>query len=472
MRNQRPEKIVAKRVSLRNDARVRKAERNSVGLTREAVNLEAIFGEPVFEPMNLMEAVVERSNMIKALVQVEKNKGAPGVDGLRVEDLRTYFAKHWGQLKARLLAGEYLPSPVRRVEIPKPDGGVRELGIPTSVDRVVQQAIGQELGKIFEPTFSESSYGFRPKRSAQQAVAKAQSYATADRKFVVDLDLEKFFDRVNHDILMERISRRITDKRVLKTIRRYLEAGVMIGGLEEERREGTPQGGPLSPLLSNILLDELDKELERRGHKFCRYADDCNIYVTSRKAGERVKASVTKWLKRRLRLTVNENKSAVDSVSRRKFLGYSMTSGKTPKLKPAEKSVERLKGKIRDLFRKARGRNVERFIKEDLNPLLRGWIDYFGLSEVKVVFEDLDGWVRRKLRCVYWRQWKRPKTRLKKLLERGLNLEHAAKSYSNGRGPWWNSGKLHMVVAFSNRHFDQVGLISLQQRVQRKAKAG
>ena len=471
MRNQLPKKRTARRNSSSSHARVRKAERNPAGLTREVVNLEAIFEEPNFEPMNLMEAVVGRSNMIKALVQVEKNKGAPGVDGLRVEDLRVYFARHWGQLKQWLLAGEYHPSPVRRVGIPKPDGGVRELGIPTSVDRVIQQAIGQELGKIFEPTFSESSYGFRPKRSAQQAVAQARSYAAEGRKFVVDLDIEKFFDRVNHDILMERISRRISDKRVLKTIRRYLEAGVMIGGLEEERREGTPQGGPLSPLLSNVLLDEFDKELEQRGHKFCRYADDCNIYVTSRKAGERVKASITSWLKQRLRLTVNETKSAVDYVSRRKFLGYSMTSGRAPKLKPAAKAVERLKGKIRELFRKARGRNVERFIKKDLNPRLRGWIDYFKLSEVKVVFEDLDSWVRRKLRCVYWRQWKTPKTRLKKLIARGLTMDQAEKSYSNGRGPWWNSGKLHMAVAFSNRYFDQVGLIKLQARVQRKAKA-
>lgn len=468
MSKPQPKKTIIKR----DGATVREAGRNPAVRTREVVNLEAIFGEPNFEPMNLMEAVVERSNMIKALVQVEKNKGAPGVDGLRVEDLRVHFAKHWVQLKQWLLAGRYLPSPVRRVEIPKPDGGLRELGIPTSVDRVIQQAIGQVLGKIFEPTFSEHSYGFRPKRSAQQAVAKAQSYAIDGRKFVVDLDLEKFFDRVNHDILMERISRRINDKRVLKTIRRYLEAGVMIGGLEEERREGTPQGGPLSPLLSNILLDDLDKQLERRGHKFCRYADDCNIYVTSLRAGERVKTSITNWLKRHLKLTVNESKSAVDGVSRRKFLGYSMTNDRVPRLKPSAKAVARLKGKIRDLFRKARGRNVEKFIKWDLNPLLRGWIDYFKLSQVKLVFEDLDGWVRRKLRCVHWRQWKTPRTRLKRLLERGLELEVAKKSHSNGRGPWWNSGRLHMAIAFSNRHFDQIGLIKLQSRVQRKATAG
>ena len=264
MRNQLPKKDIANQNWKNSGARESSTGRNRVEIQREAVNLAAIFSKPNFEPMNLMEAVVESTNMIKALVRVEKNKGAPGVDGLVVEELRTYFAKHWEQLKAWLLAGEYFPSPVRRVVIPKPDGGVRELGIPTSVDRVIQQAIGQELGKIFEPTFSEHSYGFRPKRSAQQAVAKAQSYVIDGRKFVVDLDLEKFFDRVNHDILMERISRQISDKRVLKTIRAYLEAGVMIGGLEEVRREGTPQGGPLSPLLSNVLLDELDKELERR----------------------------------------------------------------------------------------------------------------------------------------------------------------------------------------------------------------
>lgn len=284
-------KLPAKTRAVGDGADAREVGRNPAGLTSEAVNLEVIFGEPDFVPKDLMEAVVERSNMIKALVQVERNKGAPGVDGLRVEDLRSYFAKHWGKLKQWLLAGQYQPQPVRRVEIPKPDGGVRLLGIPTSVDRVIQQAIGQVLGRIFEPNFSESSFGFRPKRSTHQAVAKAQVYAREGRRYVVDLDLEKFFDRVNHDILMERLSRRIKDKRVLKTIRSYLEVGVMIGGLEEPRREGTPQGGPLSPLLSNVLLDELDKELERRGHKFCRYADDCNIYVKSRKAGERVMAS-------------------------------------------------------------------------------------------------------------------------------------------------------------------------------------
>ncbi len=466
-------KLPEKNTKQRGGGQLRKtAGRNSAVPRMEAVNSSAVLDKPNFVPKDIMEAVVERSNMIKALMQVEKNKGAPGVDGLKVENLRVYFAKHWVQLKQWLLAGVYQPSPVRRVEIPKPDGGTRELGIPTVVDRVIQQAIGQVLGGIFEPTFSESSYGFRPKRSAQQAVAKAQGYAREGRRIVVDIDLEKFFDRVNHDILMELLSRRIEDKRVLKTIRAYLEAGVMIGGLEEPRREGTPQGGPLSPLLSNILLDELDKELERRGHKFCRYADDCNVYVKSQKAGERVKASITAWLAKRLKLKVNEAKSAAEYISRRKFLGYSMTQDREPRLKPAAAAITRLKGKIRELFRKARGRNVEKFIKEDLNNLLRGWADYFKLSQVKMVFEELDGWIRRKLRSLIWRQWKKPKTRCRKLISLGLKPEHAQKSAGNGRGPWWNSAHAHMVIALPNKYFDQLGLIKLQSRIQRKATAG
>lgn len=440
---------------------------------KEVVDLEAVFGKPNPNPSpkDLMEAVVESSNMIKALVQVKYNKGAPGVDGLKVEDLDCYFAKHWGKLKQWLLEGKYLPQPIKRVEIPKPDGGTRLLGIPTSVDRVIQQAMGQVLGKIFEPTFSESSYGFRPGRSTHQSVAKAQAFATAGRRIVVDIDLEKFFDRVNHDILMDRLSRKVWDKRMLKTIRRYLEAGVMIGGLREARREGTPQGGPLSPLLSNVLLDELDKELERRGHTFCRYADDCNIYVRSRKAGERVKTSITRWLERKLKLKVNEAKSAVDFMHRRKFLGYSMTADKKPKLKPAKTSVKRLKKKVRELFRKGRGRNVEKFILNNLNPLLRGWIEYFKLSHVKLIFEELDSWIRRKLRCLIWRQWKRPKTRYKRLLASKLSESKARASANNGRGPWWNSAQSHMSIPFSTKYFDQLGLINLQTRVRRAANA-
>ena len=309
------------RVKLRGGQAGKQCERNLRGSKLEAVDLTAVFTNPNFDPSSLMDAIVDGSNMIKALVKVEKNKGAPGVDELKVDKLRSYFANNWASLKAKLLNGTYQPSKVKRVEIPKPDGGVRLLGIPTVVDRVIQQAMGQVLSGIFEPTFSENSYGFRPMRSAAQAVAKAQIFARENKRYVVDLDLEKFFDRVNHDVLMERISRRVQDKRVLKTIRGYLEAGVMINGVEEVRTEGTPQGGPLLPLLSHVLLDELDRELEERGHTFCRYADDCNIYVRSRKAGERVMAPITKWLKSRLKLTVNEQKSAVDHVSKKKFLG-------------------------------------------------------------------------------------------------------------------------------------------------------
>ena len=453
-------------------AKVRGAGRNPARLMRKAVNFEAVFDEPNFSPKNLMEAVVERSNMVKALARVKGNKGAPGVDGLKVEDLPEYLKTHWSKIKQWLLMGEYRPQPVRRVEIPKPEGGVRMLGIPTSMDRLIQQAIGQVLSPIFESAFSESSFGFRPKRSQHHAVAQALSYARKGYKVVVDIDLEKFFDRVNHDILMERLSRRIEDKRVLKLIRRYLEAGVMIGGLEEARREGTPQGGPLSPLLSNVLLDDLDKELERRAHKFCRYADDCNIYVKSQKAGERVKASITDWLQRRLKLKVNESKSAVAHISRRKFLGYSMTFELEPRLKPAAIAVSRFKDKVRKALRAGRGRNLESFIKTELNTLLRGWADYFRLSQVRKVFQDLDEWIRRKLRCLVWRQWKRPSTRRRKLLALGLDTDQARIASGNGKGPWRNSTLPPMHLAFPKRRFDQLGLISLERRVLRMATAG
>jgi RNA-directed DNA polymerase len=445
--------------------------RNPVKVTRKANNFEAIFDEPDFSAKHLMEAVVERSNMIKALARVTSNRGSPGVDGLRVEDLPDYLKAHWSKIKQWLLAGDYQPQAIRRVEIPKPDGGTRMLGIPTSMDRLIQQAIGQVLNQIFEPIFSNASYGFRPGRSAHQAVAQALSYAREGCKVVVDIDLEKFFDRVNHDILMDRLSRRIEDKRMLKLIRRYLEAGVMIGGIEEPRQEGTPQGGPLSPLLSNVLLDELDKELERRGHKFCRYADDCNIYVKSRKAGERVKTSLTTWLRKRLKLVVNESKSAVDSIGRRKFLGYSMTLEKGTRLKPAGVAIKRFKAKVRVLFRKGRGRNIERFIKEDLNSLLRGWADYFHLCEVSKVFETLDEWVRRKLRGLIWRQWKQPRTRYNKLRALGLPDDMAQVAW-NGYGPWRNSNVQPMKMAFPRSYFDHAGLIRIANRVLRTAKAG
>src|SRR6266481_4149943 len=372
------------------------------------------------ETEQLMEAVVERENMKLALARVEQNRGAAGVDKMNVEQLGAYLREHWLRIKEELLADDYHPQPVLKVEIPKPGGkGMRVLGIPTVIDRLIQQALHQVLSPIFEPDFSESSYGFRPHRSAQQAVVKAREYVREGRRWVVDIDLEKFFDRVNHDILMSRVARRIKDKRVLRLIRRYLQAGMMSNGLTMARREGTPQGGPLSPLLSNILLDELDKELERRGHKFCRYADDCNIYVQSRSSGERVMKSITSFLDQQLRLKVNAEKSAVARPWERKFLGYSLTSNREPRLKVAKESVKRLKGKLREIFRRGRGRKLGKLIADELSPLLRGWMNYFRLAEVKGVFEELDSWIRRKLRCLIWRHWKRTITRAKGLRQRG-----------------------------------------------------
>ncbi|OGQ78031.1 MAG: group II intron reverse transcriptase/maturase [Deltaproteobacteria bacterium RIFCSPLOWO2_12_FULL_60_19] len=414
------------------------------------------------EVEQLLEAVVERENMWSALKRVERNSGAAGVDKMTVAQLRPNLREHWPRIKEELLAGEYQPQPVLKVEIPKPGGqGMRMLGIPTVIDRLIQQALHQVLSPLFEPSFSESSYGFRPNRSAQQAVLKAREYVRAGRRWVVDIDLEKFFDRVNHDVLMSRLARRIKDKGVLRLIRRYLQAGMMSNGLATVRREGTPQGGPLSPLLSNILLDELDKELERRGHKFCRYADDCNIYVRSRSAGERVMKSITSFLERRLRLQVNAEKSAVARPWERKFLGYSLTWHRESRLKVAASSVQRLKEKLREIFRRARGRNVGKLIEAELTPLLRGWMSYFRLAEVKGIFEELDGWIRRKLRGLIWRQWKRALTRTKGLMRRGLDEVQARRSALNGRGPWWNAGASHMHAAFSKSYFDRCGLLSL-----------
>jgi len=420
------------------------------------------------EAEQLLAAVVERKNMWLALKQVERNSGAAGVDNMTVAQLRGYLREHWLRIKAELLAGDYQPQLVLKVEIPKPGGkGMRMLGIPTVVDRLIQQALHQVLSPLFEPGFSESSYGFRPQRSAHQAVLKARQYAREGRRWVVDIDLEKFFDRVNHDLLMSRLARRIKDKRVLRLIRRYLQAGMMSNGLTTVRREGTPQGGPLSPLLSNILLDELDKELERRGHKFCRYADDCNVYVQSRSAGERVLKSLTTFLERRLRLKVNVEKSAVARPWERKFLGYSFTRHWEARLKVATTSVQRLKEKLREIFRRGRGRNLRKVIEEELTPLLRGWMSYFRLAEVKGIFEELDSWIRRKLRGLIWRKWKRPFTRAKNLMQRGLAKPQALKSAMNGRGPWWNAGAAHMHAAFPKSYFDRCGLLSLLEQRRR-----
>ena len=414
----------------------------------------------------LMDAVSERGNLWLAYDRVVKNKGAAGVDGIGVNEFKGHLKQHWPTIKAKLLAGEYMPSPVRRVDIPKPQGGVRTLGIPTLTDRLIQQALHQVLSPIFEAEFSESSYGFRPGRSAHQAVKAAQQYVAEGRRVVVDMDLEKFFDRVNHDLLMQKLSTKIGDGRVLRLIRRYLEAGMMAEGIVSPRTEGTPQGGPLSPLLSNILLTELDRELERRGHAFCRYADDCNIYVKSQQAGERVMASITRFLTDKLKLTVNTAKSAVARPWKRKFLGYSVTWHKAPKLKIALASRKRLEDKVREVLKGARGRSLRKVIDE-LNPILRGWMAYFKLTETKRVLEELDGWIRRKLRCILWRQWKRPYTRAKNLMKAGLTEERAFRSAFNQRGPWWNSGASHMNHAFPKSFFDRLGLVSLLDTMRR-----
>jgi group II intron reverse transcriptase/maturase len=409
----------------------------------------------------LMEAVVGRENMRVAYRRVVGNRGSAGVDGMSVDELKPYLNEHWGRIKSELLEDRYQPHPVRSVEIPKPGGkGVRMLGIPVVIDRLIGQALHQVLEPIFDPEFSESSYGFRRNRSAHQAVLQARDYVREGHRWVVDIDLERFFDRVNHDILMSRIARKVADKRVRRLIRRYLQAGIMSDGVTTTRTEGTPQGSPLSPLLSNIILDDLDKELERRGHRFCRYADDGNIYVRSRRAGERVMASIARFLERKLRLVVNRKKSAVGRPWDRKFLGYSMTSERKARLKVSPQAHTRLKHALREILHEGRGQSVSRII-EELNQKLRGWINYFALSEVKNIFEDLDGWIRRKLRCILWRQWKRPSTRARKLMKRGLPEAQARRSAGNGRGPWWNAGSPHMHAAFKKSYFDKAGLVSL-----------
>ena len=437
----------------------RNPREHTSGASKAAAKVEksAAIGGPT------MESVVARDNMLRALQAVERNAGAAGVDGMTTTQLRSHLRSQWEQIKRQLLAGDYQPQPVRRVDIPKPGGkGTRMLGIPTVIDRLLQQAVQQVLSPVWEPHFSAHSYGFRPGRSTHQAVEAARAHVEAGHRWVVDIDLEKFFDRVNHDVLMARVARRIEDRRLLRVIWRWLQSGIMLGGMVEPRVEGTPQGGPLSPLLSNILLDDLDRELERRGHRFCRYADDCNIYVQSARAGERVMASLEEFLARKLRLRVNREKSQVERPWNGKFLGYSMTSHRQPKLKAAAGAVARFKAKTRLLFRQGRGRNLEGFIGKILNPLLRGWANYYRRSRVYGIFEELDGWVRRKLRCLIWRRWKRPRTRYRRLRQLGFAEAKARLSAFNGRGPWWNAGAAHMNAAFPASSFAQMGLVSLR----------
>jgi len=416
--------------------------------------------DPFSLKMNeIMEAVVEAPNLRKALAQVKRNKGSAGVDKMSVEELSRYLVHNWEQIKKQLLAGEYKPSPVRRVEIPKSDGTKRKLGIPTVLDRFIQQAVGQVLNQIYDPTFSGSSFGFRPRRSAQDAILQSKKYVQEGRKYVVDIDLEKFFDKVQHDKLMNILKERIKDARILKLIRAFLNAGTMIEGVVRNSVEGTPQGGPLSPLLSNIILDKLDKELEERGHKFCRYADDCNIYVKTKRSGYRVMESIKRFIEERLRLVVNANKSMVAWVGYRKFLGYGLRpTGSKIKIAPHSESLRKLKAKVKKIFRVGRGRNIKSFVKEDLNPVLRGWHQYFKVSDTTKVFVTLDWWIAHRIRALYWRQWKKPRTRYQKMLAAGFKPVRAAECAYNGRGPWWNSEKLHMSELVPSKHLVEIGL--------------
>ncbi|MEM1114812.1 MAG: group II intron reverse transcriptase/maturase [Pseudomonadota bacterium] len=413
------------------------------------------------EPTALMSAVVDRPNMLRAYARVCRNKGAAGLDGMEVAELGDYLKAHWVEHRKELLEGTYQPQPVRKVEIPKPGGGKRQLGIPTVLDRLIQQALHQVMSPVFEPGFSESSYGFRPGRNAGQAVQQARDYVEAGHHWVVDIDLEAFFDRVNHDMLMARVARQLKDKRVLKLIRAYLNAGVCDGGLVTARREGTPQGGPLSPLLSNILLTDLDRELEKRGHRFCRYADDCNIYVKSEKAGERVLGSITEYLERKLKLRVNREKSGVGRPADRKFLGYTVvTWGDRAYLKVAPEVIKRFRGDLRVVFRRGRGRSLGRVI-EELNPKIRGWVHYFRYITGARILGELDGWIRRHLRQILWLQWKRSFTRAKNLMRLGLREEQAWKTAQNGRGSWWNASSRSLNQALTVSLFTRLGLVSL-----------
>ena len=412
----------------------------------------------------LMEEVCELENSKQALQRVKSNKGSPGVDGMTVEELPEYLKQHGPEIGEQLRNGTYQPQPVRRVEILKPDGsGVRKLGIPCVLDRFVQQAVLQVLQKRWDPTFSEHSHGFRPGHSARRAVHEAQQYIAEGHGWVVDLDLEKFFDRVNHDRLLAAVAERVADKRMLKLIRAFLKAGVMEDGLVSAVDEGTPQGGPLSPLLSNLVLDELDRELERRGHHFVRYADDCNIYVDSERAGQRVMESVTHFITHRLKLKVNQAKSAVARPVQRKFLGFSFTGEQEPRRRIAPKAIARFKQRIREQTRRTRGINLAQMVKE-LVTYLRGWLGYFDDCQTPSVLQSLESWLRRRLRSVVWKQWKRGRTRFKELRKRGVSKDLAAQTAGSAHGPWRIANSPALTIALSNAYFASLGLLPMVVR--------
>jgi RNA-directed DNA polymerase len=404
-----------------------------------------------------MEEVCERENCKQALARVKANKGSAGMDGMTVQQLPEFLKQHWPAIRDQLLSGTYEPQPVKRVEIPKPDGGVRKLGIPTVLDRFIQQAVMQVLQRRWDGSFSEHSYGFRPGRSAHQAVTAAQQFIAEGYRWVVDLDLEKFFDRVNHDRLMAKIAERVRDQRMLKLIRAFLTAGVMESGLVSAVDEGTPQGGPLSPLLSNLVLDELDQELERRGLRFARYADDSNIYVRSRRAGERVMESITRFITVKLKLKVNDEKSAVARPWERKFLGFSFTWNREPKRRIAPKAVFRFKEKIRELTQRTRGVSAQR-MADELARYLRGWVGYFGKCETPSVLAELDRWLRRRLRSVIWKQWKRGSVRFAELRKRGVGQDLAAQTAGSAHGPWRLANSPALAFALPNAYFDSLGI--------------
>ena len=430
--------------------------RKSLGVGTESFTVKRGTESPAIGEQ-LMEEVCERENCKRALARVKANKGSAGVDGMTVQQLPEYLKQHWPTIREQLLSGTYKPQPVKRVEIPKPDGGVRKLGIPTVLYRFIQQAVMQVLQRRWDRTFSKHSYGFRPGRSAHQAVEQAQKYMAEGCRWVVDLDLEKFFDRVNHDRLMAKIAERIGDKRMLRLIRAFLTAGVLEDGLVNPVDEGTPQGGPLSPLLSNIVLDELDRELERRELRFARYADDCNIYVRSKRAGERVMESITRFIATKLKLKVNQQKSAVARPGVRKFLGFSFTNAAIPKRRIAPKAVERFKERIWELTSRTRGVSIER-MAEELTRYFRGWIGYFGKCETPSVLEGLEQWARRRLRSVIWKQWKRGSARFAELRKRGVGKDLAAQTAGSAHGPWRLANSPALAIAMPNAYFDSLGI--------------